>query len=130
MYLYKMKRIETRDNEFLMQLRNMFRDSFPRVLKFKVDYYLGEDKGVTGLYFILTSKFGRLFAKTKPLMSGQTVYDVEDEFMNEVINDLVMNGIIFANILAFESIDYNKVNNDIQEKDFKNTIPRKLIFAN
>lgn len=125
-----MKRIETRDNEFLMQFRKILGDSFPDVLDFKVDYYLGEDKGVTGLYFILTSRFGRLFARTKPLKSGQTVYDIEEEFMNTVINDLIMNGITFVNMLAFESISNRKVEMEIKAKDFINSTPRKLIFAN
>ena len=125
-----MKRIETRDNEFLMQLREILRNSFPPALDFKVDYYLGEDKGVKGLYFILTSKFGRLFARTRPLKSGQVVYDIEEEFMNTVINDLVMNGITFVNMLAFESVSNEMVAEQIKAKDFINNPPRKLIFAN
>ena len=125
-----MKRIETRDNEFLMQFRKTLRDSFPHVLNFKVDYYLGEDKGVRGLYFTLTSKFGKLFVKTKALKSGEVIADIEEEFMNAVINDLIMNGITFVNMLAFESISDRKVETEIRAKDFINAPPRKLVFTN
>lgn len=125
-----MKRIETRDNEFVEQFRKTLEDSFPIGLKFKVDYYLGEDKGVQGLYFSISSKFGRLFAKTKPLKSGQTVYDIEEEFMNAVINDLVINGVTFVNMLAFESISNIMVDQQVKARKFKNSTPRKLIFAN
>ena len=125
-----MKRIETRDNEFLMQFRNTIRDSFPPALDFKVDYYLGEDNGVRGLYFIITSRFGRLFTKIKNLKNGQVVYDIEEEFMNEVINDLIMNGVTFMNMLAFESVDPERVDKEVRAKMFRHNSPRKLLYIN
>ena len=125
-----MKRIETRDNEFLMQFRKTLLDSFPPALDFKVDYYLGEDKGVRGLYFTMTSRFGVIFTRVKPLEVGQLVYDVEEEFMNRVINDLIMNGVTLLNVNAFESVSPARVDAEIKAKLFRHTAPRKFLYTN
>ena len=125
-----MKRIETRDNEFLMQFRKSLGSSFPPALDLKVDYYLGEDEGVKGLYIIIASRFGMLYRKVMQLKPSHVVADVEEEFMNIVIDDLIMNGITFFNLLAFDSVDPRKVNLEIHAKEFKHSTPRKLIYQN
>jgi len=125
-----MKRIETRDNEFLMQFRKSLQDSFPPALDLKVDYYLGEDKGVKGLYITITSKFGTLYRKIIQLEPSHVVADVEEEFMNIIIDDLVTHGITFFNLMAFESVDPRRVDNEIKAKYFKHSTPRKLIYQN
>ena len=130
MYLYKMKRIETRDNEFLMQFRDTLRDSFPHALKLTVDYYVGEDKGVRGLYFTLTSRFGLLYSRTIKMKDGETVLDVEEPFMDKVINDLVLQGISFLNLLAFDSVNPEKVVREIEAVPFRSSSPRRLIYQN
>jgi hypothetical protein len=126
-----MKRIETRDNDFLVQFRKSLQSSFPHVLNITVDYYLGEDKkGKRGLYLTVTSKFGLLYRKVMNLTGGQTVYDVEGEFMNVVIDDLIMNGITFFNLLAFDSVDPRRVEKEIKATPFKHNAPRKFIYQN
>jgi len=130
MYLYKMKRIETRDNEFLFQFRDTLRDSFTHALDLTVDYYVGEDKGVRGLYFTITSKFGMLYNKHVKLKNGETVYDVEEPFMDKVINDFVLQGISFLNLLAFDSVNPEKVVKEIEAVPFRNSAPRRLIYQN
>jgi len=125
-----MKRIETRDNEFLEQFRASLRSSFPDALHFKVDYYLGENQGVRGLYFVISSKVGTVFTRIKPLGRSQVVADVEEEFMNEVIDSLVMTGVTFANLKEFESISPERVNHEVLAKSFMHTAPRKIIFLN
>ena len=125
-----MKRIETRDNEFLVQFRTILQSSFPPALDFKVDYYLGEDKGVRGLYFTMTSRFGTIFTRVKVLESGQVVYDIEEEFMNVVINDLILNGVTLLNINAFESVSPIRVDAEIKAKLFRHNAPRKFLYLN
>lgn len=130
MYLYDMKRIETRDNEFIMQFRKSLGSSFPPALDLKVDYYLGEEQGVKGLYFTITSRFGLLFRKIMQLEPRHVIADVEEEFMNMLINDLVMNGVTFLNLMAFDSIDPRRVDKEVKAKEFINSAPRKLIYQN
>lgn len=125
-----MKRIETRDNEFLMQFRKSVGSSFPPALDLKVDYYLGEDKGIKGLYITITSRFGILYRKIMQLKPSYVVADVEEEFMNIVIDELIMNGITFFNLLAFDSVNPRKVEKEIKAKEFKHSTPRKLIYQN
>ena len=126
-----MKRIETRENEFVVQFKELLKNSFPLVLNFKVDYYLGEDNnGKRGLYFTLTSKFGRIYTKIQPMKDSQVVYDIEEEFMDKVINDLMLTGVTFMNVKEFESINSLRVENEIRVKDFMHTSPRKLLFIN
>ncbi len=125
-----MKRIETRDNEFLTQFRKSLQDSFPSALDLKVDYYLGEDKGVKGLYITITSRFGTLYRKIIQLEPSQVIADVEEEFMSIIVDDLVTHGITFFNLLAFDSVDPRKVDIEIKAKHFKNSTPRRLIYQN
>ena len=125
-----MKRIETRDNEFLMQFRRSLQNSFPPALDLKVDYYLGEDKGIKGLYFTIISRFGLLFKRIEKLRPDQVVSDVEDEFMNAVIDELVLSGVTFFNFLAFDSVNPRRVDQEIKAKHFKHSTPRKLIHQN
>ena len=87
LYLYTMKRIETRENEFVMQFKELLKSSFPLVLNFKADYYLGEDKGkrvwfkyfrrtvsVTHFYFyILDKNFGLFFIKSDMISSPSPI---------------------------------------------------------
>lgn len=126
-----MKRLETRENEFVVQFKELLKNSFPLVLNFEVDYYLGEDhNGRRGLYFTLTSKFGRIYTKIQLMDDSQVVYDIEEEFMDSVINDLVLTGVTFMNVKEFESINPVRVENEVRAINFIHTAPRKLLFIN
>jgi hypothetical protein len=125
-----MKRIETRDNEFIEQFRKSLQSSFPPVLNFAGDYYLGEEKGVKGLYFTLTSRFGVLYSNIANLERGQVIADIEDDFINEIIDNLIMNGVTFFNLLAFDSVDPKRVMREINAKNFRHSTPRKLLYQN
>ena len=127
-----MKKIEARDNEFIMHFKGVLKDSFPKPLDFKVDYYLGEDdKGTRGLYFYLESKqFGPIFSRFQGMKPSEVVYDIEEEFMNKVINDLVLAGVAMLNIKAFESQADKRLEYEMKSENFKNILPRKLLFIN
>lgn len=125
-----MKRIENRDNEFLVQFRKSLRSSFPDALNIKVDYYLGEEQGTRGLYLTISSRFGMLYRKIMQLQGAQLPSDVEEEFMNVILDDLIMKGIAFFNMQAFDSVDPKKVEKEIYAKTFKHSSPRRLIYHN
>lgn len=126
-----MKKIDALDNEFLIQFRQQLRDSFPVALALEVDYYLGEDdNGKRGLYFTIVSRFGRIYTRIQMFSGGQLIYDVEEEFMNAVINDLILNGITFLNNLAFESISLDRVNTEVKAKLFRHNSPRRFLYIN
>ena len=126
------KRIETISNEFVEQLESSLHSSFPKQIRFKVDYYIGEDSdSIRGLYIeIISSLFGTLYMRVQQMKNWETVGDVEDSFMNSVINDLVLAGISF---LQGEAIMYKgaiNLNEAIRAKKFKRMMPTVLISVN
>ena len=126
-----MKKIEDRSGEFMEQFKKSILDSFPPALKIKVEFYLGEDdKGTRGLYFLITSSFGQSFTRIKPLRRGQVPTDVEEQFINECIDELVVAGITLFNIRAFESISPARVENETKSEIFRHHAPRKMLFLN
>ena len=124
------REIEPRENEFITHFRMMLRDTFPLALGHEAKYVIGEDEqGRRGLYFELTSKkFGKLYSKFGPITT--MVDEQEDEFIHIVINDLVIAGITFMNVEAYEKIKNKAVEEEIQHKGFKNHVPLKALFVN
>jgi len=126
-----MKRIETRHNEFVEHFKTMLSNSFPPPLKYKVEYFVGEEKGTRGLYFGLTSKvFGGLYNRWEEVLPHETIADIEDEFIDKVINDLVLAGITFLNVEAHGEQSNARVGKEISKRPFRNTVPRKMLFVN
>lgn len=131
-----MKRIETRENDFILHFKEMLENSFPNPLGFKVEYYVGEDKkGVKGLYFKLTSKqFGPVYIKFDKFDDDEdyhfSIFEKETKFINEIINDLVLAGVTFMKMEAFDSYRNSMVEKEIKEKPFRSRLPRKLLFIN
>jgi len=127
-----MKRIEARENDFIVHFKEMLKESFPPALGFEVEYYIGEDKqGTRGLYFAITSKdFGHMYSRFGEIQSHQTTYDVEEGFTNKVINDLVLAGVTFLNLEAYREHGNLSISKEIQETPFRATLPRKMLFVN
>lgn len=124
------RKIEPRENEFTMQLKEMLAESFPLALGHEVIYIIGEDeKGRRGLYFELNSKrLGKLYSKFMVIETA--VFEIEHEFMNEVINDLVLSGISFMNVQTYNKSRDVKLLDEITDGEFDNTVPRRLLFIN
>jgi hypothetical protein len=124
------KKIEPRENEFTLQLQEMLGNAFPLALGYEVVYIIGEDeKGKRGLYFELNSKeFGKLYSKF--MIINTLASEIEDEFMNSVINDLVMAGVSLMNIASFNRTKDKSVITEINKSDFRNTLPKRLLFIN
>jgi len=127
-----MKKIEARDNDFIVHFKEMLKESFPKPLDFRVDYYVGEDdKGARGLYFHIESiQFGTIFSRFHELKPEQVVYDIEEEFINRVINDLVIAGVTIMNVKAFETQANDRLEKELKSPTFRNIQPRRLLFIN
>lgn len=125
------KRIETVENEFIEQLKQLLNSSFPEVLGFEVEYFIGEDKGIRGLYVEIKSKvFGIIYRKKEPMESYVLVSDIEEDFVNKVINDLVLGGISFLNGESVRQKQEKEMNRAIVDKKFKRIIPSRIIYMN
>jgi len=127
-----MKKIETRDNEFVIHFREVLKTHFPSIFRYRVQYMLGEDReGRRGLYFELKSELiGEIYSRFEELGSHETPFDHEEEFINNVINDLVLSGITLMNIEAHEKNRNEKVAKEIKIAGFRNIMPKIPIFTN
>jgi len=103
-----MKRIETRENEFVNQLQKVLYEFSHINLKigFDLDYYIGEDdNNIRGLCFELTSKtVGLIYFKFQQIESHETPYDYEEGFINDIVHDLVLAGISFMHLTEVEKL--------------------------
>ena len=73
------KRIETIENVFVEQLKELLHNSFPKILGFDIEYFVGEDRGVRGIYFEIISKpFGIVYKKHITMKPYETIMDIED----------------------------------------------------
>jgi len=105
----KVRVLEVRENEFVEHLKRMLNDTY-RVapVTFDVNYFIGEDvKGKKGLCFILSSsKAGSIYEKFTPLQMFETPLDIEDGFVSQIINDLVLAGVTFVNLERMRMSDF------------------------
>ena len=126
------RKIEPRNNEFVTTFRKMVESTFPAVLGYRVEYNLGEDQnGIRGLHFEMTSKmFGTLYQKFGIMEPHQTVADIEEEFMNIIINDFIIAGIGLFNFERFKEMQNEKAGRGIVETPFKRQVPMLPIFFN
>ena len=129
------KKVKTRENEFVFHLREILDKFFPEPLGFEVEYYIGEDKrGTKGLYFNLTSnQFGKIYSKFGRFKDDNFEIDIlekEVAFVNEVIYDLVLAGVTLMKMEAFETYRSHMVEKEVGEEPFRNRVPRRLLFIN
>ena len=125
------KRIETIENVFVEQLKELLHNSFPKILGFDIEYFVGEDRGVRGIYFEIISKpFGIVYKKHITMKPYETIMDIEDRFMNEVINDFVLAGITFMNADSVRQKEERKMDDAIRKKKFIRAMPSRIIYLN
>lgn len=126
------RKIENRNNDFVTTFRNMVRTTFPAVLGYQVEYSLGEDQnGLRGLHFKMTSSlFGTIYEKFGIMESHQTVSDIEEEFMNIIINDFIIAGIGLYNFDKFKEMQNEKAGKSIVAQPFRRYVPIMPIFFN
>jgi len=126
----KIKKIESGNHVFMEQLRQLLSNTFPRGMVFKATYFIGEDtdRGIKGLYFELqVSKGGLLYMNFLELRDWEVRSDIEKEFFARIVNDLMMAGIAH---LSNNAISSALITDQVLEPNFKNVLPRRLIFLN
>ncbi len=125
------KRIETVDNEFIQQVRTLLMNAFPDFLGFEIEYYIGEDNGTKGLYIEIKSKmFGIIYRKKKNLKDRAFLTDIEEDFINEIINDLVIFGVMFLNGETAKQKKHKEMEDNIRQKKFKKLQPSRIFYVN
>lgn len=125
------KKIEPIENEFIQQVRTLLMNAFPDFLGFNVEYFIGEDNGTMGLYIEIKSKmFGTVYRKKKNLKDPAFLMDIEENFINDVINDLVIFGIMFLNAESAKQKKQSEMENNIRQKKFKKLQPSRIFYVN
>lgn len=100
------KKIKVISNEFVEHLKRMLDESFDNVsMKFKADYFLGEDdQGTRGFYFKLSSNIcGKFYERFFPISDFGIGADDEEAFMTKIMMDLILTGITFLSIEKLKS---------------------------
>jgi hypothetical protein len=126
------RKIETIENEFVEQLQNMLHKSFPEKISFTIQYYIGEDsKGIKGLYIeVISNAFGMVYMKAREMKNWEVVADIEQEFINAVINDLVLAGVSFLQVEAITNQGVVNLEKSVRAKYFRRMMPTVLISMN
>ena len=111
----KIKELEIIENEFVEQLQGLLNSSFNGLpIGFQVRYLIGENElKERGLYFEITSTITKLvYSKFMKMNSYQTCADVEDIFMNSIMNDLILAGVTFLYTEKLKHFSLNNANED------------------
>jgi hypothetical protein len=126
----KIRKLESRSNEFVEQFRQLLSNAFPPPLAFKTKYFLGEDKdsGKKGLYFELmfigTGMLYSIFMQMKP---HETVGDIEEQFVEKINADLTIAGIAYLNN---EAVRNRHITDQTRSPNFKSVVPSRIMYLN
>ena len=94
----KIIKIEDRRNTMIDQIKVLIGKSYPSMLGYKVEYFIGEgeDTQRTMLVFEMSSKtFGDLYKKMVFIRPPKTASDYEDDFIGKILTDFLLLGTTF-----------------------------------
>jgi hypothetical protein len=94
----KINKIEDRKNEMIDQIKSLINNSYPPMLGYKVEYFIGEgeDTQRTMLVFDMSTRaFGDLYKKMVYIRPPKTVNDYENDFVGKVLTDFILLGTTF-----------------------------------
>jgi hypothetical protein len=94
----KITKIEDRENEMLDQIKDLIMRSYPSMLGYDVQYFLGrgEDTDREILVFEISSKvLGSIYRKSVLIRPLQDVEDYERDFVGKILSDFVLLGTTF-----------------------------------
>jgi len=120
----KTKVIEHREHEIVEQIKNLLHKT-PVV--FNVDYFLGEDvdSGVRSLHFNVSRQdIGSTFSVYRTLQTYEFPSDVEDHFMGETMNNLILAG------LTWFSLEKMRKASEVNIQDRVKITPGQVIYLN
>lgn len=113
-----MIKIEERSNQMIDQIKTLIHKSFPPVLGYKVEYFLGEDSLTerNHLVFKISSKeIGDVYQKSLRLKTSKFVEDAESDFIGMILSDFMLLGTTFLTntIMAKKASQKESANNII-----------------
>jgi hypothetical protein len=111
----RIREIEAREHDFVVQLDKLLTASFVDIpIDFKIHYFKGETSdGDKGLYFAITTQIsGTIYDKFKKVDPGVFLSDIEDEFIQEIVNELFLSGVTFLHV---EKIRYNSIRKNSED---------------
>lgn len=77
------------------QIRDLILKSYPPVLGFSVEYFVGEDQS-TGdnmlCFSMVSTKFGQLYTKMLTMIPPKTASDYESDFVGSILSDFMLLG--------------------------------------
>ena len=91
----KIIKIEDRENEMIDQIKTLISKSYPPMLGYNVEYFIGEgeDTQRTVLVFDMSSKaFGDLYKKMVFIRPPKTAMDYENDFIGKILTDFILLG--------------------------------------
>lgn len=93
----EVKQLKEIENIFVDHLKKIISDRFSNMpVRFKISYMIGETEGVKGLYFeIQSTQVGIIYDKFEELKAYELPSDKEEEFISDVVNDLILGGLTF-----------------------------------
>lgn len=94
----EIKELEIRDHEFVGQLQRLLDISFSDLrIGFKIKYFIGVNpKDMKLLCLSIDTRYlGNIYFKCKEMKPYEIPSDVEEDFINEVVNDLLTGGCTF-----------------------------------
>lgn len=100
-----LERKKTLENDFVERLERSLHESFKNTpVNFKVDYFLAGDQKERFLCINIESSVGGIvYKKAKELKPHEFISEAEDGFMQEVMTDLIINGVAFLNLETVRS---------------------------
>lgn len=122
--MMKTKVLEHREHEVVKQIKSLLRNA---PIVFNVDYFLGEDvdSGAKLLQFIVSrNDIGTMFSVYKPLETYQFPSDIEDQFMSETMNNLMLAG------LTWFSMEKVRKNAEVDIQGKLRITPGQVIYLN
>lgn len=128
----KIIKIKSLDHAFIKQLNQLLDRSFPNVVKFSAEYYLGKNSNdKKGLYGeIKSSVLGTIYQKRKQMKEYELVSDLEEDFISDMINDFIIRGILTFNMDAAIDTERKQLSKSVRSKNFRNVMPRMILFPN
>jgi len=94
--------LEHRESEFVERLKTTLNEAFnPIGMSFDINYFIGEstaNKGKLLCFIIQCSKTGIIYEKIIEMKPHETPMDVEDNFVDMIVGELLLSGVTFLNI--------------------------------
>jgi hypothetical protein len=94
----RINKIENRSNEMVDQIKDLITKSYPPMLGYYADYFMGEGEDTERrmLVFDVSARaFGNLYRKAVHIRPPKTINDYENDFIGKILTDFILLGTTF-----------------------------------